>query len=88
MSTVVRNVLNRYRNYLKTHYVEDYIIEEFLETEAFIDDLLHRGELENAVRETASLFEYLEEHRAVNPRTEYPGPGIEFKQLVFEIDRV
>jgi len=88
MATTVRNVVKRYRNYLRKHTIEDYVIDEFLLAEAYIEDLLRAGQLEPAVIETISLYEFLEEHRAVNPRTEYPGPGDAFKKLVDEMEMV
>lgn len=82
MATIVRDVLKRYRTYLQSHDVDDFVKDEFRASETFINKLLRYGRLEAAVGETASLYDFLDEHGAINPRTEYPGPGKDFKRLV------
>ena len=78
----ITNVIEMYQSYLNTQDVAPYITEDFENAVGEIMIYLEDNDIRTATELTISLFEYLNEHRAVDPRIKYPGPTENFKRLV------
>ena len=83
---IIGTVLDIYQSHLQRHdSIEDWIKEDFESESEEIKRFLSYFDLRNAVHQTVSLFEYLDEHGAVHSKVQYPGPTQAFKELAEKI---
>lgn len=83
----IKDVLDKYEMYLNRKIYPEYVMETFRQERDNIDDLLNNGDIDEAVEETITLYEFLSDHGAVDPRVRYPGPTERFKLLVEKLNR-
>ena len=79
---IIMNVISTYRSYIEKHSIAPYVYDEFENEISLIQDSLSNNDIRGAVEKTISLYEYLGENSAVDPRIKYPGPSEKFKNLV------
>ena len=84
MNETIITVLSMYALYIERHHrsIERWIKKQFQWECEKIKCFLLAHEQKIALEKTISLFEFLDEHNAVHPKTQYPGPTKAFKTLV------
>lgn len=77
----ISDVLAKYEAYIERGDYPAHVHNVFSQEKGEIESLLDRNDIKNAVDAIISLYEFLDEHKAVDPRIHYPGPGQSFKTL-------
>lgn len=82
-ASIIKDVWRTYESYISSHdSIDDYVREEFDREKRWVEHELWNCDFKKAIARTISIYEYLDEHNAVHPRIQYPGPTKLFKIMV------